>query len=521
MGHWYRYPHAFYVQDDIKLRPNLTVNIGLRYEIPSVLSEKRNKGTNFIPGIGPVELGTNLVLGINPNLAGPASLTYTPGPLALSNAGVRPDYTDFSPTFGFAYTPGNSKFVIRGGFRIGYDDLFNNIPINQTSNAPFSLITTQTAGVTQPGLFGWGTAFNQNVPLIARTTQAPGAPAVGLVSFAGEDLNAKSAYAENWNFTVQRQLTKSSSLEISYIGTEGHRLGVYLDANQPDVLVSNPRVSGAQAPNQQVFPYPIWASAQVAKLVGSSNYHGLVTSGKWQMGNRLSMMGSFTWSHAIDNTSSFFGNTLGTSLPANSYNLALDRGNSANDQRFRFIHTFVYELPVGKGQLFFNHSPVWLNEVIGGWSLTGITNLATGQPFTVLSNPSVDLSGFNQFVDRPNLVAGPVTLNEGSPDRFLSRSYFSAAAAGTVGSVGRNAFYGPGLINFDTTLSKRFSIRERAGLEIRGDFFNVLNHTNFALTSNNRNLASGQFGLLSATSAFNGGSTGGPRVIQITGRFTF
>ncbi len=123
-------------------------------------------------------------------------------------------------------------------------------------------------------------------------------------------------------------------------------------------------------------------------------------------------------------------------------------------------------------------------------------------------------------MDRPNVIAVPVTLNEGSPNAFLSRSYFRAAGAGTVGSAGRNAFYGPGLINVETTLSKRFAIRERAALELRGDFFNVLNHTNFALTSNNRNLASGQFGLLSATSNFNGGATCGPRVIQLTGRFT-
>jgi Carboxypeptidase regulatory-like domain len=529
LGHWYRYPHAFYIQDDIKVRSNLTLNIGLRYEIPSVLSEKRNKGMNFVEGVGPVLLGTDLVLGIDPNKVGPAAFTYTPGPVTLSNAGVNPDYTDFSPTFGFAYTPrgdygpfGNGKTVIRGGFRIGYDDLFNNIPINQTSNAPFSLITTQTAGVTQPGLFGWNLAFNQNVPLLARTTQAPGAPAVGLVSFTGEATNTKSAYAENFNFTIQQQIARGSSIEVSYIGTEGHRLGVYLDANQPYVTVDNRAVRGSQAPNEQFFPYPTWASSQVAQFIGNSTYNGLVVSGKWQIGDRLSMAGSYTWSHGIDDTSSFFGNTLGTMLPADSRNLALDRGNSANDQRHRFFHTFVYQLPIGKGQRFLAGIPTWANEIIGGWSVTGITNLATGQPFTILANPSIDYSGFNEFVDRPNIAgSGTLTLNPGNPDNFFSKTYFGKAPAGTVGNLARNAYYGPGLIDFDTTLSKRFAIKERAAFELRGDFFNVLNHTNFALTSNNRTESSGQFGLLSAVSNFNGGSTGGPRVIQITGRLTF
>jgi outer membrane receptor protein involved in Fe transport len=131
LGHWYRYPNAFYVQDDIKLRPNLTVTVGLRYELPSVLSEKRDKGTNFIPGVGPVLLGTNQVLGINTALVGPASLTLTPGPVTLSSAGVKADYTDIGPIIGVAWTTHDGKTVIRGGFRIGYDDLFNNIPINQ------------------------------------------------------------------------------------------------------------------------------------------------------------------------------------------------------------------------------------------------------------------------------------------------------------------------------------------------------------------------------------------------------
>jgi hypothetical protein len=206
----------------------------------------------------------------------------------LSSAGgVRPDYTDVGPTVGFAYTPnGGTRFlsdgktVIRGGFRIGYDDLFNNIAIDQASNAPWSLVTTQRAGVTQPSTYSWPLAFNQNVSLLSRT--ASGTP-VGLVTFTSIARNAKQAYAENWNFTIQRSITRGSSIEASYIGTSGHRLGVPLDVNQPNVAVNNALLRGSQVPNVQIFPYSSWGSSIVRSFLGNSVYHGLVVSAKLQL----------------------------------------------------------------------------------------------------------------------------------------------------------------------------------------------------------------------------------------------
>lgn len=527
LGHWYRYPHAFYMQDDIKIKPNLTFNIGLRYELPSVLTEKRDRGTNFIPGIGPVLLGTNQVLGVNPVLAGPASLTLTPGPLTLSGAGVRPDYGDVNPTIGFAYTPrmgsglfGDGKTVIRGGFRIGFDDLFNNIPINQTSNAPWSLATTQAAGTTQPSTYAWNLAFNQNVPLISKTASGT---QVGLVTFQGEALNAKMAYAENWNFTIQRQITAGSTIEVTYVGSSGHHLGEYLDANQPRVIVNNPAIRGPLAPNVQVFSYPTWGSSTLGSFNGSSIYHRLIVSGKVHFSERLTMNASYTWSHSIDDASSFLGTTFDSNTPASSNApLSSQRGNSAFDQRQRFIDAFVYNLPFGKGGRFFTNVSGVADRLVSGWSLSGITNLTTGQPFTVVTNPNVDYSGFNQFNDRPNYVcSGALPVNRGNPHDLFSPSCFAAAYAGQIGTTPRNAFYGPGLIDLDTTLAKKFAITERVSFEFRSDFFNVLNHTNFALTSADRNLSAGQFGQISATTGLGGGRNGGPRVIQLTGRIAW
>ncbi len=520
LGHWYRYPQAVYVQDDIKLTPHLTFNLGLRYEIPSVLTEKRDKGANFIPGVGPVLLGTDQVLGINPTLTGYSAFTLTPGPVTLSGAGVKPDYTDFGPTVGFAWTTQDTKTVVRGGFRIGYDDLFNNIPINQTANSPFSLTTTQTAGVTQPGTYSWNLAFNQNVPLVT-TTQ--GGTKVGLDSFNAEANNAKQAYAENYNLAVQREIVKGATIEVDYIGTSGHRLGLEVDQNQPTVIVNNPSVRGSLAPNVQVFPYPNYATVVTGVFNGKSNYNGLVVSGKINLAARLTMNTSYTWSHSIDDTSSFLGTTFDNALPASSNApLSSQRGNSAFDQRQRFINAFTYSLPFGQGGTMLRSANKLVDEFIGGWVLSGITNLNTGQPFTILTNTNLDYSGFNQFLDRPNYIcSGKLQLNEGNPGDLFNKACFTPAFAGVVGSTPRNAFYGPGLIDFDTSLAKQFRITERVAFSFRADLFNVVNHTNFQMITGNRMWASGTFGQISGTAGLSGGNNGGPRVIQLTGRISF
>jgi hypothetical protein len=140
----------------------------------------------------------------------------------------------------------------------------------------------------------------------------------------------------------------------------------------------------------------------------------------------------------------------------------------------------------------------------------------------VLTNTSLDYSGFNQFLDRPNYICnGPLRINEGTRTDLFNTACFTPAYAGQIGSTPRNAFYGPGLIDFDASLAKRFRITERVAFQFRADFFNILNHTNFALASGNRVESSGTFGQISSTAGLAGGNNGGPRVIQLTGRITF
>src|SRR3954467_3040716 len=156
------------------MKDNLTINYGIRYEYPSAIYQTRQQASNFIPGTGAMLLGTNQILNIDPTKTGYASLYYTQAPFTLSNSGVNSDKNNFAPVLGIAYTPrfaksvfGNDDTVIRAGFRVGYDEVFNNIPANMGLNAPYSLTTNQTSGVTQPGKFPWAIGFNQNVPLVS------------------------------------------------------------------------------------------------------------------------------------------------------------------------------------------------------------------------------------------------------------------------------------------------------------------------------------------------------------------
>jgi hypothetical protein len=467
LAHWYRYAHAFYVQDDVKVKPNLTVNIGLRYELPSVATEKRGKGSNFVPGVGAVLDGTNQLLDLDARLNGRSAFVFRRAPITLLPGGTNPDKNNFGPVVGFAYTPkfargwlGDGKTVIRGGFRVGFDEVFNNIPVNQSLNAPFVLTTTQRAGTTQPAAgYRWNLAFDQNIPLVARMTQAPGAPAVGLVSYNGIDVNARTSYVYNWNFGVQRQIGSDAGIDVSYIGSAGHKLGVFVDVNQPFVTVRDTGLRGNQAPNEQVFPFPQWSNAFIGANLGNSTYSGLVVSGKLRLAGMLTMNGSYTWSHSIDNVSSFFGATTDLSSPADSRNLTVERGNGGNDQRQRFINAFVLDLPVGKGRKFLGGAHGVVEQVLGGCSISAITNLSTGVPFTVYASTTQDFSGFNQLVDRPDVVgSGTLVINRGNPDNFFDPAYFGkvmgascpgsstnkvssgCAPAGRVGTSPRNAY---------------------------------------------------------------------------------
>jgi hypothetical protein len=516
-----------YWQDTYKVKDNLTLNYGVRYEYPSAIHQVRNQATNFIPGVGPVLLGSNKLLTIDTTKKGPSSLVLAQAPLTISDTGVHLDKNNVAPVLGFAYTPrfaksvfSNDSTVIRGGFRVGYDEIFNNIPANMALNAPFNLTTTQAAGTTQPGKFPWAVGLNQNVPLVKNIGKAN---QVGLVGISAEDPNLPSAYIYQYSLGVQRRLGSAFSLEVDYQGSTGHKLGLFVDQNQPTVVVNDPTKRGNQAPNLEVYPYPTFGSVGTGRDIGNSNYSGMVVTGTYQSRHGVYFEGSYTLGKSIDYGSSFFGSTGERAGLDDANNMRADRGPSSFDVRHHAVFIYVVDMPIGPGHRLLGWNNGVNRQVFGGWQISGITTIQTGTPFTVYNN-SADFSGFNQFNDRPDVVrSGPLVQNNRNPDAAFDTTYFSTTPpTGRVGNSGRNQYYGPNLSNFNFALAKVFPLHtERVRLRFRADFFNLFNHTNFANPVSNQ--SSGNFGKITATVgsavATAVGTTagvvgGGPRVIQ-------
>jgi len=544
LAYWQRYPWDLYWQDTYKLKDNLTLSYGVRYEYPSAIHQVRNQATNFIPGVGPVLLGSNKVLSIDTTKSGPSSFFFTQAPSTLSDSGTNVDKNNVAPVVGFAYTPriapsvfGNDKTVVRGGFRVGYDEIFNNIPANMALNAPFNITTTQIAGVTQPktptnpsGKFPYDVGLNQNVPLVKNIGQPN---EVGLVGLSAEDQSLRSSYIYQYSLGVQRQLGGAFSVEVDYEGSTAHKLGLFIDQNQPTVVVNNPALRGNQSPNTQVFPNPLFGSIGTGVDIGNSNYSSAVVTARYQGRHGLYFEGSYTVGKSIDDGSSFFGSTGERAGLEDRTNLAADRGPSSFDIRHRAVFVYVYDLPIGPGHRFLGWSNGINRQVLGGWQISGNTTIQSGTPFTVF-NSSNDFSGFNQFNDRPDVIGtGRLQQNNSNPDAAFDKTYFSNLTTsphpGRLGTSGRNQYYGPGLQNWNFSTAKLFPLRtERLHLRFEADFFNLFNHTNFSNPVGSQ--SSGNFGKITSTlgsgTATAVGTTagvvgGGPRIIQGSLRLVF
>jgi outer membrane receptor protein involved in Fe transport len=522
--HYHNSQYAGFLQDDWRVKPRLTVNLGLRYELVTVLTDRDNKLGNFDPARGLVQVG------------------------AGETAAFHGDHNNFSPRVGFAWDMhGNGKTVIRGGGSIMYEQLpfslftavANQLGLNQVPTGASIVVN----GVTTPGSGNMGVLSEnvaggglskgwkaQTAACVSGGTTACGSifPASIFALSCGDGVgtdpgpcnteavnpNLRTPYVSTWTLTIQRAFTNDLSLEVAYVGNHGTKFLGFANINQPPLgagyCMNSPLTAGqiaagcvgptttlnaaAETAAQPFFTkFPYLAQIDQLSNIDHSNYNGLHVTLTQRPSHGLSFLAGYTYSHGLDNTSANFGANF---LPVDSSHPASLYGSSDFDVRHRFTLTTTYALPGKK-------SP---GQILEGWQLNSVVTLASGAPWGA-RDASNDFSGTNQVNELAsygqlwNFYGNPgdFTPGRGVPIPFYpagdshcashpntdpsfgcfakGNSVLEAPAPGTLGTAGRNIFRDLGFRDWDLSVIKDVKFKERFTAQFRAEFFNVLNHT--------------------------------------------
>ena len=308
--------------------------------------------------------------------------------------------------------------------------------------------------------------------------------------------NFPDAYVQQWSFNVQREVSRETVLEVGYVGSKGTHLNGEVPLNQ---AIPGP------GPVQSRRPDPLYGELTDVRAFVSSSYNGLQVRLERRFFQELSFLAGYTLSKSLDDESS-----QQSGNPQNTYNLRADRGPSDFDVRHVFTLSYLWELPFGRGRRWISSNRL-ADYLLGGWQISGITTLQTGNPFSV--TVSGDNSGSGSGADRANRVGnGALPRSERTISRFFDTSAFVLPAPQTFGNAGRNILYGPGFANFDVGLMKSFRVAERTAVQLRGEAFNIANHPNFKNPAAVVNVP-GTFGKISGVQS--------PRIMQLAMKLVF
>jgi len=489
-----------FVQDDIKLRPNLTVNAGIRFQGMTGWHEVKGNMRVFDPNVMNPATNTNGAMWYG--------VTHANGRDSLQ-ASV---WSTFLPRVGFAYQY-RPNTVIRGGFGL-YAYTWSDDTYGAGMGAAFGSsggLTDTTNGVSPVTLLaGDGSSGYQPSGLSVNSAylSSPTTPD----AYNGQDVSYNQYHTPvpkiyQWNFGVQRELSTNMMFEIAYVGSHGYNLNFPVDVNQ----VPESKLSLNDTGDK---PYPVFGQITGSTNNVVSNYNALQASVQRRFTSGLEFNFNYTWSHFLDEMdSSGWGSRGGWQNYQNAYVPSANYGASNFDIRNMFKGSVVYELPVGRGKPFLNNSAL-LDEIIGGWRTSTTIILQGGNPFPITTggnNNSYNQSG--DYTQYPNVVGNPLNVPGGrSINEWYNMSAYAQPVAGTYGDYRRNSLYGPGLTNVNLSLGKSFPIWERVSFEIRGDATNVFNHASFGQPN-------GVFGPGQASTITT--VTVGGRSMQLYGRISF
>ena len=453
----------YFVQDDYRLTPNLTANFGLRYEYANPPVEKNNQFANFDPETGTMVFATDGGV--------------------FERALIHPDRNNFAPRIGFAYTPW-TRWVFRGGYgvfythtvRQGREGLLGFNPpylvdnLLQTgvsgaaavaSAAPFRLVDGYPSGLLDP---------NTLSPTIGRRAQ---------------DAHQRTPYIQQYNIGVQYEVMPDVVLDIAYVGNKGTKLNGFRNLNQRAVI-TNP--DGSQSAGAR--PYPAFGDIQWMENRVNSTYNSLQMRLEKRFTHGLTGTVSYTLGEALSGapdhiSTSGGGAGIDTGVfrePQDAHNLRAEIGPAEFDVRHRFVMSYVWELPFGRGRRYGNGWNQGMDLAFGGWQVTGIHVLQSGLALTATLGGSTVLNLGGERRARPNLVGSPeLPESERSLSRWFNTDAFAAFSPSpqAFGNAGVGIMRGPGVANFDFTLAKNFPLKGRQYLQFRTEFFNAFNHPNF------------------------------------------
>ena len=496
----------FYGQDTYKITSRLTLNYGVRYELPFPYTEAHNLQNLFVPGAQSKVFPS-----------APKGLLY-PGDPGVPAGLIPTEKTAFAPRVGLAWDPtGESRWAVSAAYGIFYEPFYNGQggPLQDPISAPPYLATPQAGfPVNFPNPFQGSNPFDGSFS--EPMTLLVVAPKL------------KLPYAQDWNLNLQRSFGNDLLFQIGYVGTNGVRLPRFIEGNpaiyypgqsNENNVLQRRMYSGCTLaqPNGCIY-------ASIGEIAGiaNSNYNALETSLRKRFSHGISFLASYTYSKSIDDVSSF--NITGSAsqpvagendLAQNPFDLAAERGRSMFDARHRLVLSYQWSVP------FWREAHTWYQHALGDWQFNGIVTLMSGTPFTVFDSTDTSLQGSAPEItgfsaNRPNLVGDP---NSGprTPQEWFNKAAFQQitpdpnSPVQQFGSEGRNVVQGPAYANWDFSAVKNIRVMEGKELQFRGELFNFLNHTNLRLP--NSDISSPTFGEIH--------SDLGPRVIQVALKFLF
>jgi hypothetical protein len=452
---------ALYAQDNFRVTPRLTLNLGVRYEYDQPEYEINGKEGYFNRNEQKIVVR---VPSTYSNLPIPASdISYDP---SFQQGIWNPEYLNFAPRVGFAYEVTHST-VLRGGYGIFYTQTEGNQLQGKADMLPLAYTATVEGSVTNPPTYTMSTLFP------SLTTQAVN----GDLSTFTVDPNDKRPNVQEWNLGVEHRFGSSLMAGVSYVGSKGTYLVERVDANQAVLPPSPTDIT----PIQSRRPLPNWGDIEDFGYGENSNYNALQAELQKRLSNGLSFMASYTWMHSLD-TSTASDTGFATSHQ-NTYDLEADYASSDFEVPQTLTLSYTYQLPFGSGKAFLSGISPELNKLVGGWQLLGITTFDNGGVGGVtVEGDRADTDpgyAYNRADMTPGCTNNGNIPGGGTIQRWFNTSCFVVTPLGTYGDIGRNIIRTPGVDSWDMSLFKVTSLTERLSTEFRVEAFGIWNNPQF------------------------------------------